>query len=137
VARSAAAARRAPQYVDEPRVPRAPRVAPRADRRAVAARSRTVRLFFTCVVCLAVLGVGRVALSFAVVQKSLQTDAVRVEQTRLETENSDLAAQVTRLGSATRVRQIALTQLGLVPADRPVYLTVTPGRGAASDTAGR
>lgn len=137
MARSAAAARRAPQYADEPRVVRAPRPAARAARRPAAARARAARLFFTCVVCLAVLGVGRVALSFAVVQKSLQTDAVRIEQTSLETENADLAAQVTRLGSATRIRQIAMVQLGLVPADRPVYLTVGAGSGRAQDGAGR
>jgi len=94
-----------------------------------AARARAVRLFFVFVVCLAVLGVGRVALSFAVVQKNLQTDAVQVQQHRIAAENAELAAQVTRLGSTTRIRWIAESRLGLVPAERPVYLTVE-ARGA-------
>jgi cell division protein FtsL len=96
-----------------------------------------VRLFFVFVICLAVLGVGRVALSFAVVQKSLQTGTVKVEQRRIEAENADLAAQVTRLGSPTRIRFIAETQLGLVPADRPVYLTVKAGAAKTSGDADR
>ncbi len=87
-------------------------------------RARLTRLFFVFVICLTVLAVGRVALSFAVVQKSLQTDAVKVEQRRLTTENADLQAQVTQLSSGSRVRQIAEHQLGLVPAERPLYLTV-------------
>jgi len=137
VARAAAARRPAPRYEDEPRVVRPRRASPAAGRDAEAARARAVRLFFVAVVCLAVLGVGRVALSFAVVQKSLQTNAVKVEERQLVAENADLAAEVTRLGSTTRIRWIAESQLGLVPAERPVYLTVEAGAGRASGGAGR
>jgi len=77
-----------------------------------------------------------VALSFAVVQKSLATDSVKVEQRRLEAENADLAAQVTQLRSGSRIRQIAEHQLGLVPAERPIYLTV-PKKDAATASAER
>ena len=124
MARAAAARRPAPQYEDEPRVVRSRRPAVRAELMRPAIRARAVRLFFVFVICLAVLGVARVALSFAVVQKSLQTDAVQVQQRRIAAENADLAAKVTRLGSTTRIRWIAESQLGLVPAERPVYLTV-------------
>jgi cell division protein FtsL len=96
-----------------------------------------VRLFFVFVVCLAALGVGRVALSFAVVQKSLQTDAVKIEQRRFEAENADLAAAVTRLSSTTRIRAIAESQLGLIPAQRPVYLRVKAAGTRAPGGAGR
>jgi len=138
VARAAAARRPAPRYEDEPpRVVRPRRNASAAGREAEAARARAVRLFFVAVVCLAVLGVGRVALSFAVVQKSLQTDAIKIQERQLVAENADLAAEVTRLGSTTRIRWIAESQLGLVPAERPVYLTVHPGSGRASGGAGR
>jgi cell division protein FtsL len=137
VARAAAARRPAPRHEDEPRVVRPRRSAPAADRQAEAARARAVRLFFVAVVCLAVLGVGRVALSFAVVQKSLQTDAVRVEERRLVAENADLAAEVTRLGSTTRIRWIAESRLGLVPAERPVYLSVEADAAKAPGGAGR
>ena len=129
MARTAAARRPAPRYEDELRVVRPRKTASAAGRDADAARARAVRLFFVAVVCLAVLGVGRVALSFAVVQKSLQTDAVKVEERKLVAENADLAAEVTRLGSTTRIRWIAESQLGLVPAERPRYLTVDAGAG--------
>ncbi len=135
MARSAAARRAAPQHV-EPRTVRPRPVPRRADQASSAARARAVRLFFVFVGCLAVLAVGRVALSFAVVQKSLQTDAVQIEQRRLEAENADLAAEVTRLGSSARIRSVAQGQLGLVPAERPVYLTVKAAAPTASGGSG-
>ncbi len=131
MARAAEARRTAPRprpEADHPASRPAPRRRPVARPDAVA-RARLTRLFFVFVICLTVLAVGRVALSFAVVQKSLQTDAVKTEQRRLESENADLAAQVTQLGAGSRIRQIAEHQLGLVPADRPIYLTV-PKKGA-------
>lgn len=137
MARAAAARRPAPQYADEPRVVRPRRAPARARQAQLVPRARAVRLFFVFVICLAVLGVGRVALSFAVVQKSLQTGSVKIEQRRIEAENADLAAQVSRLGSPTRIRHIAESQLGLVPADRPVYLTVKAGAAKASGGADR
>jgi len=126
------AARARPQVEVQPARPRrkaAPRPRP-------VARARLTRLFFVFVICLTVLSVGRVALSFAVVQKSLATDSVKVEQRRLEAENADLAAQVTQLRSGSRIRQIAEHQLGLVPAERPIYLTV-PKKDAATASAAR
>jgi cell division protein FtsL len=100
-------------------------------------RARAVRLFFVLVGCLAVLAVGRVGLSFAVVQKSLQTDTVQIEQRRVEAENADLAAEVTRLSSTARIRSVALSQLGLVQAERPIYLTVKAAASTASGGSGR
>ena len=69
---SAAQARRnaLPAYEAEPRRARpAARRAPQARRRA-AQRARLTHLFVIFVICLTVLAVGRVALSFAVVQKT-------------------------------------------------------------------
>ena len=137
MARAAAARRPAPQYEDEPRVVRARRTSSRADSLQPAARARMVRLFFVFIVCLAALGVGRVALSFAVVQKSLQTDTVKIEARRVEAENADLAAAVTRLGSTKRIRAVAESQLGLIPAQRPVYLRVEAGGTRPSGGSGR
>jgi len=131
VARAAAAPRPAPRYEDEPRVVRSRRSPAKGFSVEPALRARAARFFFVFVICLAVLGVGRVALSFAVVQKSLQTDAVKIEQRRLEAENADLSAQVSRLGSTMRIREIAQSRLGLVLAERPVYLTVRTGAAAS------
>ena len=75
-----------------------------------------MRLFVVFVVCLTALAVGRVALSFAVVQKSLQTDAVAREVGRLSAENQRLQETVANQGSSVNIRKIAVKQLGLVDA---------------------
>jgi cell division protein FtsL len=101
----------------------AARRAPQTRQRA-AQRARLTRLFVVFVVCLTVLAVGRVALSFAVVQKSLQTDAVAREERRLSAENQQLAEQIANQGSSVNIRKIAETQLGLVDPTHVAYLKV-------------
>ncbi|HTX70692.1 MAG TPA: hypothetical protein VMH50_16320 [Thermoleophilia bacterium] len=87
--------------------------APRTRRRA-AQRSRLTRTFVAFVAVLTVLAVGRVALSFAVVQKTLQTDAVVREERRVSDKNDQLEGTLADLGSSIRIRHIAESQLGLV-----------------------
>lgn len=129
---AAAQARRAaaaPRRQEQPeRVPARPAVrrAPQARRRAEQ-RARLTRLFVIFVVCLTVLAVGRVALSFAVVQKTLQTEAVVREERALSAENAQLAEKVAQMSSIMRIRHIAETQLGLVDADHVQYLRVARG----------
>lgn len=119
----------APRYRDDaertatrPVVRRAPRTRARA-----AQRSRFTRVFVIFVVCLTVLAVGRVALSFAVVQKSLQTDAIAREEGRVSAANAQLAEELAQLSSTVRIRHIAENQLGLVDATHVQYLKVVPG----------
>jgi hypothetical protein len=66
-------------------------------------------------VLLAVLAVGRVALSFAVVQKNLQTDAVARQYRALDAQNQQLAETAAGLSSALAVRNVAMKKL---PPDR-------------------
>ena len=89
------------------------------------------RRLFAIVIVLALLGAGRVTLSFAVVQKSLQTDAVVRTQSQLASENESLSEEVARLSSSIRIHNVALSRLGLVAATNVQYLTVH-GAGAAS-----
>jgi cell division protein FtsB len=119
---AATAPRRRPETERLPARPAARR-APQARQRA-AQRARLMRLFVVFVVCLTVLAVGRVALSFAVVQKSLQTDAVAREVGRLSAENQRLQETVANQGSSVNIRKIALKQLGLVDATHRVMLKV-------------
>jgi cell division protein FtsL len=105
-----------------PAVRRAP-----ATRARAAQRARLTRAFVVFAVCLTVLAVGRVALSFAVVQKSLQTDAVAREERRVSAENAQLSEEVAQLSSTVRIRHIAENQLGLVDATAVKYLQVVPG----------
>jgi cell division protein FtsB len=117
VATAAQHARRAPapRHRDDAR-PDAPVYAYRAPRtrRRAAQRSRLTRAFVIFVACLTVLAVGRVALSFAVVQKSLQTDAVVHEARRVAARNDERQEELARLSSPARIRHIAEKELGLV-----------------------
>ena len=92
-ARHAHSAAPAPRYERDAReeAPYAYR-APRTRKRA-AQRSRLMRTFVIFVGCLTVLAVGRVALSFAVVQKTLQTDAIVREERRISDKNDQLEEQ--------------------------------------------
>ncbi len=131
---AAAQARRAeasPRRHDEeqPRPPRpAAYRAPQARARA-AQRSRLMRLFVVFVVCLTALAVGRVALSFAVVQKTLQTDALAREERRVSAENAQLSEQLAQLGSSVNIRRIAEHQLGLVDPTHVLYLKAPKAPG--------
>jgi cell division protein FtsL len=133
---AAAHARRAavaPRRQEQPeRVPARPaaRRAPQARRRA-AQRARLTRLFVVFVVCLTVLAVGRVSLSFAVVQKTLQTEAVVREERALSAENAQLGEKLAQMSSSGRISHIARTQLGLVEADGWLTLRVTKGASVA------
>jgi len=113
----------APRYEDEAGV-HAPAYAYRAPRtrRRAAQRSRLTRTFVIFVACLTVLAVGRVALSFAVVQKSLQTEAVVREERRVTALNDTRQEEVAQLASSLRIRHIAESELGLVDPTRVVYL---------------
>jgi cell division protein FtsL len=123
--RAAAAPRRQEQPERVPARPAARR-APQARRRA-AQRARLTRVFVVFVICLTVLAVGRVSLSFAVVQKSLQTEAVVREERALSAENAQLAEKLAQMSSTVRIRHIAETQLGLVDAKHWEVLRVTKG----------
>jgi cell division protein FtsL len=104
--------------------------APRTRRKA-AQRSRVMRAFVVFVACLTVLAVGRVALSFAVVQKTLQTEAVVREERRLSAQNDELREEVARLSSTVRISHIAESQLGLVYASHIDYLKPLKSGAAA------
>jgi cell division protein FtsL len=109
--------------------PRAARPAPQARARA-ASRARLSRALIVFVICFAVLAAGRVAMSFAVVQKTVATDSIAREERRLAAENAQLTEELAELGSTVRIRDIAQTKLGMVVPPDPVYLTVA---GAAAE----
>jgi len=115
-----------PRQAPRPDVARAPRPRGRPQ-----ARARLPRRLIAFGVCLALLSVGRVTLSFAVVQKSLQTDAAVRAQGQLASENESLSEDVARLSSSIRIHNVAVNRLGLVAAKNVQYLTVH-GVGAAS-----
>ena len=96
-------------------------------RRSAAPRGRHTRVFVVFVVCLTVLAVGRVSLSFAVVQKTLQTEAVVREERALSAENAQLVEKLAQMSSTVSIRHIAETQLGLVDADHVQYLREAKG----------
>jgi hypothetical protein len=74
----------------------------------------------------ALLAVGRVALTFAVVQKNLQTSSVIKQERALRDENMTLAALVDQQSGSSKVQSLA-KKMGLVTGDAPVFLRVHPG----------
>ncbi len=106
----------------------------RAPRPRTRSHSKLTSRVIVFSVCLALLAVGRVTLSFAVVQKSLQTgDVVRVER-QLAAANAQLAEQAAQLAANSSILRTATKQLHLVPMTNVQYLTVHPNvaRGTAS-----
>lgn len=87
-------------------------------------RPRLTRAFIIFVVCLAVLAAGRVAVSFAVVQKTVATDAIAREERVIAAENAQLAEKAAHLGSTVRIRTIAEKRLGFVDAAHVRYVAV-------------
>ena len=137
MATAAQHARRAPAPSREQEArPEAPAYAYRAPhtRRKAAQRSRLMRAFVIFVGCLTLLAVGRVALSFAVVQKSLQTEAIVREERRVSDQNGELRERVAQLSSTVRIRHIAEKDLGLVDATHLIYLEPLKG-GHVSEVA--
>ena len=105
----------------------------RAEGRRPAAPARRARFAFNLpvpllafVVCLAVLGVGRITLSFAVVQKNLQTDVVVRETRQLAVQNAQLKEEAASLSSSLALRNIAMKRYHLVVPSRAEYVTVPP-----------
>jgi cell division protein FtsB len=78
-------------------------------------------------VLLAVLAVGRVALSFAVVQKNLQTDAVARQYRAVDAQNQRLAETAAGLSSALAVRNVAVKKYHLTVSPDVQFITVHPG----------
>jgi cell division protein FtsL len=81
------------------------------------------------VICLALLAVVRISLSFAVVQKSLATTRVVNEQRSLAAENSRLTEEAATLSSTLRVRNLAVDELHLAPSGTVLYLHAHDGAG--------
>jgi hypothetical protein len=85
-------------------------------------------------VLLAVLAVGRVTLSFAVVEKNLQTDAVVREYRRVDAQNQQLAERAAGLSSALAVRNTALKRYHLVVSPSVQFVTAHRGKTKTSPT---
>lgn len=132
----AASQRQQPRY-DEPL--EAPRPRPRAPRRRSRPAARDMRAYlprhlFVFIALLALVGAGRVTLSFAVVQKSLQTGAVIHQERALAAESAQLSERIAALTATGHVRGIAINKLHLVPATNVQYLTIPrkPAKPAAT-----
>lgn len=114
---------REPVRVPQRRPVRRPAAAPRPRRRLQALPTRLVVFG----ILLAVLAVGRVTLSFAVVQKNLQTDAVARQFHVVQAQNQQLAETAATLSSALAVRNTAVTRYHLIVPPDVMFITVHPG----------
>ena len=76
---------------------------------------------------MALLAAGRVALSFAVVQKNLQTSALIKQERALRDDNMNLADLVAQQSASGKVQNLAKKRYGLVFGDPPIFLLVHSG----------
>jgi len=95
---------------------------PRRRQRRRPLLSRPVVLLVLFAICLALLGVGRVTVTFAVVQESLDTAKLVAKQRTMRQVNAELAERLARLNASTRVHNLAVNKLGLVAPSSVVYL---------------
>jgi hypothetical protein len=106
-------------------------------RRGLGMRQRPAAWLVAFAVCVALLAVGRVTLSFAVVQKNMETEALVREQRALRSENAHLQEHLAGLMATPRLRELAMQRFGLVPAQNVIYLDgVAAGGAAAQEAAG-
>ena len=115
--------RRRPVGAPQRRPANVPAAGPRQRRRLQALPARLVVLG----VLLAILATGRVALSFAVVQKNLQTDAISRQYHVVQAQNQHLAETAATLSSALAVRNVAMTRYHLSVAPNVQFITIHPG----------
>jgi hypothetical protein len=92
----------------------------RRPRRSVGLPSKLATRVILFGVCVALLAVGRVALTFAVVQKNMETSSIIRQQRTLRDDNMSLAALVAQQSGSSKVQRLAKTY-GLVPPDAPAH----------------
>lgn len=118
----------APRPRGRPDAPSPPRPATRPALRVVQRRRRVrwvgLMLAFVIAGVLAVVALQAQAASAAFAARSLEQEVVELRHT-----HEQLVSEVAALQSPERLRRIAVQDLGMVPADDPVYLDLsTPGR---------
>jgi len=99
----------------------------RRRRPSIALHSRLATRLIAFGVCVALLAAGRVALSFAVVQKNLQTSALLKQERALRDDNMNLADLVAQQSASGKVQNLAKKRYGLVLGDPPIFLLVHSG----------
>jgi cell division protein FtsL len=70
--------------------------------------------------------IGIVALNAMAAEASFQARALESDISDLTLRHDDLVAEVATLAAPSRVRDVARTQLGLVEAEQPGFLTLDP-----------
>ena len=114
----------APERETQARPVAAPQRRPGAARRPRADRGPFMRRLVVFGVLLAMLSVGRVALSFAVVQKTLETDTVAAKYHSLAAQNQQLGETAANLSSALAIRNTAIDRYHLIVSTDVQFVTV-------------
>jgi cell division protein FtsL len=101
---------------------------PAARRRLrVVAAPRNTRRYVLLAIVVGALGVfGVVALNALAAEQAFVARALERELGDLEIRYTELAAEVAALEAPARVRAVAMTELGMVPAERPAFIALEP-----------
>ena len=95
-------------------------------------RSKPATRLIAFGVCVALLAVGRVAITFAVVQKNLQTSTLMTQEGVLRDNNMNLADEVAQQSATALVQKRATKTYGLIQADDVRYLTLPPDAASSA-----
>lgn len=106
------------------RARQAPAATQRPQLRLVPPPARTARWLAALVLATALGVVGVVAVNALAAEAAFDAAALEAEVDALAVRYDELTAEVAQLESPERVRQVALDELGMVPAQQPSYLVV-------------
>jgi len=109
-----------------------PAAAQRPHLRLVAPPARTARWLAALVLVTALGVVGVVTFNALAAEAAFEAARLEAEVDALEVRYDELTAEVARLESPERVRQVAIEELGMVPAEQPAYLVVDDAVPAAA-----
>ncbi len=104
--------------------------APRAKSNAQAAAHEAFVWFCVLIAVLALAALGRVWLSAEAAQATLQSSKLREQIKIVRFEGDMLEMQESRLGSASRIGQIATKSLGMAVAQKTAYIDLRPKHSA-------
>jgi cell division protein FtsL len=119
-------------------VPAAGSHAARPPRLEVVAPPRHVGRYALLLVVLGILGVfGIVSLNAMAAESAFEARALEAEVRDLSLRYDELTAEVAHLASPERVREVAVSELGMVPAEQPGFLVADAGTAVGNAAPGR
>jgi cell division protein FtsL len=128
----------APASLARSEAPRTGASSTRRPRLEVVAPTRHAGRYALLLVALGILGVfGIVSLNAMAAESAFEARALEAEVRELSLRYDELTAEVAHLASPERVREVAVAELGMVPAEQPQFLVADAGTPVGSSAPSR